>query len=145
MAGHQINITRRQFQESSKNHYLLYKNTQDDLSPRTRRLILFYAVECGLKSLIMKDLGKDNYKDFKTYSENNNLRIHTHDLKAMTREIGIEHNYPLKRIPLSKGNPVDSARFNELWRYGAEVEDVNDEIETEKTLQKIAEWIEQRL
>ena len=43
----QINITRSEFQLSWKNHYSLYKRTNSVVSPRTRRLLLFYSVECG--------------------------------------------------------------------------------------------------
>ena len=33
-------------------------------SEKSRRLLLFYSVECGLKSLLMKDLGKNTYEEF---------------------------------------------------------------------------------
>ena len=141
----QINITRSEFQLSWKNHYSLYKRTNSVVSPRTRRLLLFYSVECGLKSLIMKEIGKNTYEELKKYSEDNQKGVHGHDLKAMTKEVGIEHKYPLKGIHLKEGQVVTSERYNELWRYGASVMDVKEEIKTEKTLQGIAQWIEQRL
>lgn len=144
--GKQINITRREFQVSCKNHYSLYKNTKTSVSPRIRRLLLFYSVECGLKSLIMKNIGKNTYEELKKYSEDNQKRVHGHDLKAMTQEIGIEYEYPLKRIRLSKaGGDIPPDRYNELWRYGASIEDEAEEIKEEETLLGIAEWIEKRL
>ena len=144
--GKQINITRREFQVSCRNHYSMYKNTDAAACPRTRRLLLFYSVECGLKSLIMKEIGKNTYEELKKYSEENQKHIHGHDLKAMTQEMGIEHKYPLKRIRLAKeGQDVGSDRYNELWRYGAPVMDEDEEKRAEKTLLGIAEWIEQRL
>ncbi len=143
--GKQINITRREFQNSYKSHYRLYKAANTETSPKSRRLLLFYSVECGLKSLIMKNTGKNTYEELRKYSEEQGKRIHGHDLKAMTQEVGIEHQYPLKRIRIEKEGPCGPERYNELWRYGASVEDEEEEIKAEKTLEKIAEWIEQRL
>lgn len=142
----QINITRQEFQASCKSHYQLYKRSSEAISPKSRRLLLFYAVECGLKSLIMKDIGYNTYEQLKKYSEEHGKRIHGHDLKAMTQEIGIEHKYPLKRIRLAKeGQDCTPDRYNELWRYGAATEDEEEEAKAEKTLERIAIWIEQRL
>ncbi len=107
---------------------------------------MFYAVECGLKSLIMKEIGKNTYEELKEYSEACQKHVHGHDLKAMTREMGIEHKYPLKRIRLAgEGQDVPPERYNELWRYGASVMEEDEEKRAEKTLRAIAEWIEQRL
>ena len=143
--GKQINITRREFQNSCKNHYYLYRTADSSISPKSRRLLLFYAVECGLKSLIMKNIGKNTYEELKKYSEEQGKRIHGHDLKAMAQEMGIEHKYSLRRIHLAKEGECAPDRYNELWRYGATVADEEEEIKAEKTLLWIAEWIEQRL
>lgn len=144
--GKQINITRKEFQESCKSHFKLYRNTKVESSPRTKRLLLFYSVECGLKSLIMKNIGKNTYEELKKYSEDNQKRVHGHDLKAMTQEVDIEYKYPLKKIRLAKeGCDVTPDRYNELWRYGASIEDEAEEIRAEETLLGIAEWIEKRL
>lgn len=144
--GKQINITRREFQKSYKSHYSLYKNSSSLSSIRTRRLLLFYSVECGLKSLIMKKIGKNTYEELKKYSEENKRYVHGHNLKAMAQEIGIEHQYQLKKIRLSNGGgDVSSERYNELWRYGASIEDEDEETTAEITLVRIADWIEKRL
>ncbi|MCI8380759.1 MAG: hypothetical protein HFI07_03060 [Lachnospiraceae bacterium] len=143
--GKQINITRKEFQCSCKNHYHLYKNADPSVSLQSRRLLLFYSVECGLKSLIMKNIGKNTYEELKKYSEEEGKHIHGHDLKAMVKEVGIEHKYPLKRIHLAKEGQCAPDRYNELWRYGAAVKDEEEQIKAEKMLEGIAEWITQRL
>lgn len=53
----QINITRSEFQRSFKNHYTVYKETGTDIPYRSRLLMLFYSVECGLKGFILKRSG----------------------------------------------------------------------------------------
>lgn len=67
MANKRLNVTRREFQDSYRRHYKLYQNT--NVSDKSRRLVLFYSVECGLKSLIMKETGNDTYKELESYCE----------------------------------------------------------------------------
>ena len=117
----QINITRSEFQRSFKNHYGMYKNTGTDMPYHSRLLMLFYSVECGLKSLILKKIGKNTY------------------------EVGIETRFPLKKIQLKGGGFILPGKYNELWRYGAHIENEEEEQREEKTLVQIAEWLLQRI
>lgn len=141
----QINITRSEFQRSFKNHYCMYKKTGTDMPYRSRLLMLFYSVECGLKSLILKEIGKNTYEELKSYYEINGKKVPGHDLKAMTKEVGIENSLPLKKIKLKDGGFVPPGKYNELWRYGADIEDEEEEQSEEKTLVRIAEWLLQRI
>ena len=141
----QINITRSEFQQSFKNHYSMYKKTGTDMPYRSRLLMLFYSVECGLKSLILKKIGKNTYEDLKSYYEINGRKSPGHDLKAMTKEVGIETRFPLKKIQLKDGGFILPGKYNELWRYGAHIEDEDEEQSEEKTLVRIAEWLLQRI
>lgn len=145
MKNKKINITRREFQQSYRNHYKHYKNSQE--SPKTRRLILFYSVECGLKSLIMKDTGNNTYYELERYCERNGgKKLAGHDIRAMIKEVNPRNAFILKDIHLkNSGSSVPPARYNELWRYGAEVENAAQEEAVEKTLVKIAEWIKTRI
>ena len=141
----QINIIRMEFQRSFKNHYNMYKKAGVDMPYRSRLLMLFYSVECGLKSLILKNIGKNTYEDLKSYYEINGKKAPGHDLKAMTKEVGIETRFPLKQIQLKSGGSVLPGKYNELWRYGAGVANPEEEQSEEKTLAGIAEWLLQRM
>lgn len=141
----QINITRSEFQRSFKNHYTVYKETGTDIPYRSRLLMLFYSVECGLKGFILKKIGKNTYDDLKSYYETTGKRTPGHDLKAMTKEVGIESCFPLKQIRLKGGGSVLPGKYNELWRYGAGIEDAEEEKREEKTLVQIAEWLLKRM
>lgn len=146
MTNKRINVTRREFQDSYRNHYRVYKNTSD--STKTRKLVLFYSVECGLKSLIMKETGNNTYEELEQYCSCNTNKgnLTGHDIKAMLKEVNPRNDFVLKNIVLKKGGgSVQPRKFNELWRYGAEVADSEQEEEAERTLVKIAEWINTRL
>ncbi len=144
MAGKRLNVTRREFLDSYRRHYKLYKSTNGN--NKARRLLLFYSVECGLKSLMMKNFGKSNFEEFESYCVNSNKRNLTgHDIKAMLKEINPTHTFFLQNINLKKGGSVQPGRFNELWRYGVTVADIQQEECAENTLKKIAEWIDTRV
>lgn len=138
-----INITRREFQESYRRHYRMYKEATGN--DKARRLILFYSVECGLKSLLMKDLGNNTYEEFVQCCGSEKKELIGHNINAMLKIINPQNSYCLKRIPLKRGGYAPPEKFNELWRYGAALADGNEEEKAEKTLTKIAEWIHTKL
>lgn len=145
MVNKKLNVTRKEYEDSYHRHYKMYQNTSD--SEKTRRLILFYSVECGLKSLIMKNTGNNTYEELEDcYSNTAKKNLLGHDIKAMVKEINPANEFNLKNIQLAKGGgSVQPKKFNELWRYGAEVADEEEEINAEKTLVKIADWIKARI
>lgn len=138
-----INVTRREFQESYRRHYKMYKETAEN--EKTRRLILFYSVECGLKSLLMKDMGNNTYEEFAECCGSEKSELKGHNISAMLKELNPQNDYCLRSITLKRGGSVPPKQFNELWRYGAALADGEEEEKAEKTLVKIAEWIDTRL
>ena len=138
-----INVTRREFHDSYRRHYKLYKEMKG--SEKSRRLLLFYSVECGLKSLLMKDLGKNTYEEFVECCGSEKSELKGHNIKAMIKELNPKNDYCLRNIPLKRGGSAPPKQFNELWRYGAASDDEEAEEKAEKTLAKIAEWIHTKL
>ncbi len=83
--SNRINITRREFQDSYRRHFKMYKETSSN--DRSRRLILFYSVECGLKSLLMKDLGNNTYEEFVECCGNEKKQLTGHNISAMLKNL----------------------------------------------------------
>ena len=50
----------------------------------------------------------------------------------MTKEVGIETRFPLKKIQLKGGGFILPGKYNELWRYGAHIENEEEEQREEK-------------
>lgn len=101
------------------------------------RLLLFYAVECGLKAAYLK---RQNIEVISTAIADE-LK---HDLnKIMTKlcvgkALEIPKSLTLK--PLTNRRNAQSGDINQVWRYGGILEKPTDE-ELEKTLEKINDWI----
>lgn len=141
MTNKRLNIKRKEFQDSYRRHYQLYQST--NVSGKSRRLLLFYSVECGLKCLIMKENGNNTYEEMQRCCDKS---VTGHNIKAMLKQVNPRNEFVLKNISLENGGgSVPPEKYNELWRYGAAIEDVAEEIRAEKVLVKIAEWIHTRL
>ncbi|MEN8217666.1 MAG: hypothetical protein ABFS56_15110 [Pseudomonadota bacterium] len=110
------------------------------------RLLLFYAVECGLKVLILKD---------KRQSRTDGLSsdILTHDINKLLKELGAKGDIVLSRTqmePIKKNGKkskdtrtVEPKDFNQMWR-GKSNGGLSDK-EIEEKLLKIVEWIKLEL
>jgi len=108
------------------------------------RLLLFYAVECGLKALIMK---------VKRQSRTDGLDsdILTHDINKLLKELHAQGDLVLRRtqmVPIKKNNrkskdtrTVEPKDFNQMWRYGGQSTGGLSDKEIEAKLLKIVEWI----
>jgi hypothetical protein len=119
--------------------------------PRTNahRLLLFYAVECGLKTAIMK---RERIKRTDESMKNGDFKEFGHDINKLltylhtTPELYLQETEltSLKPFPQTRESetkrPVKPADFNQMWRYGGHSE--KDE-NIEKQLEKIIQWLEQ--
>ncbi|MCQ8127503.1 hypothetical protein [Methylomonas rivi] len=105
------------------------------------RLILFYAVETGLKAVMLKREGKQD-------SENMFFDI-KHDLNKLlselkvARELHLPKDIHLDDLTLSKPHKqrnTGTCDLNQVWRYGAQAKTPTD-AELEEKLCAIDDWI----
>ncbi|MFO7750921.1 MAG: hypothetical protein R6V54_12595 [Desulfobacteraceae bacterium] len=141
-----ISFTQRELHRAWRNNF---RASQGDQITNSQRLLLFYAVECGLKALILKN-------------ENNTLTEESphigeagHDLKKLMRYLYIDGQFKLPdTLSLSdvrkKNSPDKSQRtasgkdLNQIWRYGGNCISIKDS-ELEKKLKSINDWIKDKL
>ncbi len=93
----------------------------------------------------MKDLGNNTYEEFVQCCGREKKDLTGHNISAMLKKLNPHSSYCLRNIHLKRGGCVPPEKFNELWRYGAETEDGDEEEKVEKTLARIAEWIHTKL
>lgn len=106
------------------------------------RLLLFYAVECGLKAIWLKRQGRTIFSAEDISKTGHNLHKLLKELRA-SAELALD-------MPLKLSNATDNqlprprnCGFNELhqvWRYGAQCQTPTDE-DCEHQLQKVLQWI----
>jgi hypothetical protein len=104
----------------------------------THRLLLFYAVENGLKAVLLK---RESRQD----SENMFADV-LHDLnKLMDRlrvgaDLRLSSDIRLTCLKPDKQRNAGCGELNQVWRYGAKAQQPSD-IELEAKLSTINEWI----
>lgn len=117
-----------------------------DRVANTRRLLLLYAVECGLKAVWLKrkrqdvfdeedvgDVGHDIYKLIKDLHVKHDLKIFkTIGLKPITiNSVSVSRNFGLKDL-------------HQVWRYGGVCVSPGDS-DCEQQLHDIMKWLEGEL
>lgn len=106
------------------------------------RLLLFYAVECGLKAVWLKRQNRTLFVGTDVSKTGHDLRQILKDLKVGA-SLSLPENIKLPTV--SDGNTQDfrKAKFGDLhqaWRYGGRCELPTDH-DCEQQLQKVLGWI----
>lgn len=111
--------------------------------PSSEHLRLFYAIECGLKSVYLR------WHRLSTTDQirNSELQDGGHDLAKWVKELRL----PASIVPSSIEFRLkrDGSRYrielaHQAWRYGVSIEE-NDEAALLAYLQKLQDWIQEAL
>lgn len=146
MAAERLNVTQKDFLNSFKAHYHTYKILPDEEKcVRDKRLILFYAVECGLKYWIMKNKSLKDYRELCCYARREGFGDFGHNIKDMLKDRGMDREYILKDFKTSEGQRVKPGEMNQFWRYGLQADNLDIENKNVKMLNKIAAYLLGRL
>ncbi|MEY4980048.1 MAG: hypothetical protein RLZZ352_2318 [Pseudomonadota bacterium] len=108
----------------------------------THRLLLFYAIECGLKAVWLKEKRK-------TLFDGAAIGNFGHDLNKIIKELKL--GYELQLLPdsveVNAGQISRTGKLNaihQVWRYGGVLKVPTDE-ELETRLERMAQWITKEL
>ena len=110
------------------------------------RLLLFYAVECGLKAVWLKRQGC-------TLFEGDDIQRTGHDLRQVLKDLNVGSSLSLSetfRLPAASRGQVKFPRngkfgdLHQVWRYGGKCEAPTDHA-CEQQLQKVLDWIQGEL
>jgi hypothetical protein len=138
-----VDAKRRELEKSFKSHFSTYtKRTNSTRNTnKSEKLILFYAIECGLKVMLLKKINRNSTKAFLEHNIYKDKLKGTggHDLKFLLREINYS-NVKFPKLVCNSGDDVEVKDYNQVWRYGIECNS-STEAEIERELIKIAEWL----
>lgn len=103
------------------------------------RLLMFYAVECGLKAVWLK-------RQRRSLFEHDDIQQTGHDLRQILKSLGVGAALGLPKVvqlkPLSNGSERkgDISILHQAWRYGGVCKTPSD-AELEAQLEKVLDWI----
>ena len=136
---------KRDYRRGYKKHYELYKRLQENSSDvNSRRLLLIYCVECGLKyKLLDKWRELDPKKLFDSADKKKQSILKSHNLEKMLKELGQQGDFKFPQIETIHKNLVVSETYHQFYRYCIRIQedDQNKEKELEETLKNVARWI----
>lgn len=139
---------RKDLKNSFKKHYNVYKTIKDaSCHPMSKRMLLFYAVESGLKCLLLDQIHKNTTLDLQEYHGFDFLKKHGHDINKLLKlvKIGDSKQYMLTSIPVPRSWPprtIEPEELHQIWRYGIEMGITEQEKQAEEKLRNIAAWLD---
>lgn len=141
-----IPFTDREMERAWRDNLLASYNTQ---RTNAHRLLLFYAVECGLKFVLMrrrKIKRSDLCAEIAEYQHDINML-----LRCLSSNTDLRLPEQISMKPIRTHSGYDERKFtpgdiNQMWRYGGScsLADVTDQ-DIESKLLEIVEWIKKEL
>lgn len=136
---------KRDYKQGYKKHYITYKRLQDDNNDlNSRRLLLVYSVECGLKYLLLNKWHEENPKNILTGNdEKKKNALKTHNLEIILKELGQQGIFKFPQLLTIHNDSIRIENYHQLYRYCIRIEKKNKSAESvyEEELKKIANWI----
>jgi hypothetical protein len=119
-------------------------------SPKSNalRLLLFYAVECGLKAVIMKRSGRKRTDGCQEISSAQ------HDINKLLDAVSVNGQLRLPRTKMcdmvgfgssNEKRDVNAGQINQMWRYGGCSTGAANDVDLENKLLEITHWITREL
>lgn len=110
------------------------------------RLLLFYAVECGLKAVLLKRQNRSVFGHEDIEKTGHNLRQVIKELKV-GKEFTLPENLQIGPVNLNGAvhhRNGDIRILHQVWRYGGQCTAPNDQ-DCEKQLEQVWKWIDGEL
>lgn len=132
-----------------KKHFELYKrlkNANSDSS--SRRLLLIYSVECGLKYMLLDEWHEEDPKKILDgIDEKKKDILKSHNLEKILKVLGQQGNFKFTQLETIHKDKVMSDSYHQLYRYCIRTQDreLAKEDKMEDTLKMVANWIAERM
>ncbi|WP_076905192.1 hypothetical protein [Burkholderia pseudomallei] len=137
-----IPVTRKEFEKGGARARAVYTSIAPGAQTNNaHRLLLFYAVENGLKALIMRmERTRDGAADFSSEQHNLNRLL---DRAGAGRKLRIVNNVVIRDHVANVPRNCSVGEINQMWRYGC-VADKPSDVDIETGLKSVAQWIEEQ-
>ncbi|VVE79097.1 hypothetical protein [Pandoraea sputorum] len=141
-----IPFTDRELRNAWRELTLLACPTEDGARKNPHRLLLFYAVECGLKAVWLKRQNRRLFDREDIERTGHNLRWVLKELKVGS-ELSLPENLnltPVTRNGAEEPRKGDASILHQAWRYGGNFTAPTDS-DCERQLELVLKWIQGEL
>lgn len=140
---------KRDFKNGYRKHYSAYKSLDSKSNGEviSKRLILTYSVECGLKYKLLDEWKIDSSSEVRQIFADKNHPKHnilgSHNLQKIIKELGLEGQFKFPQLKTIHKDFVNSEEFHQMQRYGIKPDNKSESKldEFEDVLKQVAEWI----
>lgn len=126
--------------------------SRQNIRTNAHRLLLFYAVECGLKAVLMRRASVTCTNECESIGEAQHDINKLLDALNAGRALKLPNTLsmtPIKNQEAKQPRQVHCGQFNQMWRYGGFVDTTYESISSDKSLEdsllKISRWIQREL
>ena len=109
---------------------------------RCRRMVLFYAVETGLKYYLLTKIQKNTTEELTQHRDFVDKVKNGHNIRGMLKWANMESQYKLASVRCKNGATAEPSQYHEIWRYGMDINDASDEERIEMVLCSVMEYLE---
>lgn len=138
---------KRDYRKGYEKHYQSYKRLKgENADIYSRRLLLVYSVECGLKYKLLDKWNVENPQKILESADDKKVKIlKSHNLEKILKELGQQGNFIFPRLKTVHRDIVDAESYHQFYRYCINTNEnqLDKEEKVEDSLNDIACWIKE--
>ena len=138
---------KRDYRKGYEKHYQSYRRLKgENADINSRRLLLVYSVECGLKYKLLDKWNEKNPRKILEGTDDKKRDIlKSHNLERILKELGQQGNFKFPRLKTVHKCIVDPESYHQFYRYCIETQEkqLDKEEKIEASLNDIACWIKE--
>ena len=140
----QIQAVQQDYKRAFQKHLHAYSNWNKTGSDISRRLILIYCVECGLKCALMKSLQIQKVPEAQEEIAHD---LASHDLQKLIKHLKIAGGYSFPHIQTIHGDVVTLTTYHQLCRYAIRPTKAHESYiqKYDEQLAEIADWLKEQV
>lgn len=138
-----IHVSQKNLDKSYR--HLMQECGKNSPGTNAKMLLFIYAVECGIKALLLK---RKNIKDTFKIPEDQRSGSLTHDLRGLLAKLHSPHRLPENFQFLTRSKIPETVPLTDLHqalRYGGTFINSKEKSKLEGKLQKIDSWLQEEL
>lgn len=138
---------KRDYRKGYEKHYQSYRRLKSENADiNSRRLLLVYSVECGLKYKLLDKWNEKNPRKILEGTDDKKREIlKSHNLERILKELGQQGNFKFPRLKTAHKGIVDPETYHQFYRYCIKTQEkqLDKEEKIEASLNDIACWIKE--
>lgn len=138
---------KRDYRKGYEKHYQSYRRLKgENADINSRRLLLVYSVECGLKYKLLDKWNEKNPRKILEGTDDKKRDIlKSHNLERILKELGQQGNFKFPRLKTVHKGIVDPESYHQFYRYCIKTQEkqLDKEEKIEASLNDIACWIKE--